>query len=206
MEDISNPLEKARELLHWRGPDPSYVLVLDDPDNKINFILGLNEENLDLAREINYFGSISTFVEADEGKTRTMLENGLHITLAERALSGIHTSDAGDTGEQRLLMLLGLIASSLQIREERGNNHAALAAVIDLTQPYNFYEFQRWMTHIDIVEDNSFLHADIRPEYDVEEVKSALEEILPGLKFYIRGRTLIIAVSDLQQRIFPLND
>nr|WIL02961.1 hypothetical protein Cbor_177 [Cedratvirus borely] len=103
-------------------------------------------------------------------------------------------------------MFLGLIASSLEIREERENNHTALAAAIDLTQPYNFYEFQRWMTHIDIVEDNSYLHVNLRPEYNAEEVRSALEEILPGLKFYIRGRTFIIPISDLQQRIFPLND
>ncbi|SOB74332.1 hypothetical protein BQ9231_00449 [Cedratvirus lausannensis] len=201
MGDISNPLEKAREFLHWRGPDPSYVVVLDDPDNKINYILGLNEENLELAREIKYFGSISTFAEADEDRARTMLENGFQATLVERALAGIHNTD-----NQRLIMFLGLIASSLEIREERENNHTALAAAIDLTQPYNFYEFQRWMTHIDIVEDNSFLYANFRPEYDVEEVKSALEEILPGLKFYIRRRTLIIPITDLQQRIFPLND
>ncbi|QIN54305.1 hypothetical protein [Cedratvirus kamchatka] len=62
------------------------------------------------------------------------------------------------------------------------------------------------MTHVDIVEDNSYLHANLKLEYNVEEVRSALEEILPGLKFYIRGRTLIIPVPDLQQRIFPLND
>nr|WIL04681.1 hypothetical protein Cduv_201 [Cedratvirus duvanny] len=135
-----------------------------------------------------------------------MQENGFQITLAERALAGIHYTDAGDTGNQRLLMFLGLVASSLEIREERENNATVLATEFDLTQPYNFYEFERWMTHVDIVEDNSYLHANLKLEHNVEEVRSALEEILPGLKFYIRGRTLIIPVPDLQQRIFPLND
>ncbi|SPN79139.1 Hypothetical protein ZAZAV_183 [Cedratvirus Zaza IHUMI] len=199
-------LDSAWSKLKEEGPDPSFLVTLHDSDGKVSSILGLNEENLDLACEIKYFGSISTFVEADESRASIMQKNGFHITLAERALAGIHTSDTGDTDEQRLLMLLGLVASSLEIREERENNHTALATAIDLTQPYNFYEFQRWTGHIYIVEDNSYLHVNLRPEHNVEEVKSALEEILTGLKFYIRGRTLIIPITDLQQRIFPLND
>jgi hypothetical protein len=199
-------MQAAWTKLEEEGPDPAFLLTFHDPDDKINSVLGLSKENLDLASEIRCFGSISVFMEADEDRASIMFRNGFQATLAERALAGIHTTNAGDTNNQRLLMFLGLVALSLEIREERENNHTVLAAEFDLTQPYNFYEFERWMTHVDIVEDNSYLHVNLKLVHNMEEVRSTLQEILPGLKFYTRGRTLIIPIPDLQQRIFPLND
>lgn len=199
-----SPLNEGEKILKKRGPDPGYVLTFSDPDEKIDSIMGLNERNLELAFQVEEMGSIATFVEAeeqgDQSKINTLLENGFRASLAERALSGIHTTDAGDTDDQRLLMLLALISTSLEIKEPRPNNISVVISSFDLTRPTGY---QRWMDDLYNTDQprGSLLYVHLKPAYDREEVRSTLQEILPGLRFWINGNDLIIPIRELQEHI-----
>ncbi|SHO33106.1 Hypothetical protein BQ3484_38 [Cedratvirus A11] len=199
-------LEKEQYILETQGPNPGYLILLKDPDDKINSILGLSQEKLDLALEINEIGSIDAFIAGedslDRDKISTLLENGFQLTLSERVLAGINTTEVGDIDSQRLYMFIIHVGVSVQVVEEKENNHTEVKSSYDLTQSYRLcdYQFERWMSRI-FDEDftgNHYLWVHLKSQYSSSHVSSSLEEILPGLEFYTKGRILVL---NLQQRI-----
>ncbi|SOB74475.1 hypothetical protein BQ9231_00592 [Cedratvirus lausannensis] len=196
-------LEKEQYILDTQGPDPNYLILLKDPDNKINSILGLSQEKLDLALEINEIGSIDAFIaREDDEENNILLENGFQLTLAERVLAGINATEVGDIDSQRLYMFIIHVGVSVQVMEEKENNHVEVKSNYDLTQSYRLcdYQFERWMSRIfdENFSSNHYLWVHLKPQYSSSHVSSSLEEILPGLEFYSKGRTLVL---NLQQRI-----
>lgn len=211
-KENSSRLNESQSILDRKGPDRNYTIRFEDPDGKINSILGLNDDTLGLAYKISDLGSIEAFVEAEQWgditEMNTMWENGFWITLAEKALSGIHTTDLGDTDEQRLFIFLALVSLSLEIREERENNYTVVLSSFDRDQPHSLYEFENWMGRVydENLPRNSYLYVYLRPEYSPVNVDSALKEILPNLNFWFRGRELVMSIPSLRQRIFSFYD
>nr|WIL03628.1 hypothetical protein Cplu_173 [Cedratvirus plubellavi] len=103
LQETPSSLQEARNLLQEVGPVRNYIITFTDPDGKISFILGLNKDNLELAEWISEEGSTSVFWELTDGKepldplVETMYKNGFHISLGERAILGIESSETGDT-------------------------------------------------------------------------------------------------------------
>lgn len=220
MEQLKNApssLDEARSLLQKAGPIQNYVITFADPDEKINFILGLTENNLQLAEVIEDEGSTALFqnitetVEAlsepDEEELErliqaqedlnTLYKNGFRISLGERAILGIETSDAGDTDDQRLRMLLALVTSGAEVREQIANNRTV--AVL----PRRYYDEGIVMAAAadESIAPGSYIQAQIKPEYTVEEVVDAMQELVPNIKFQITGRSLIIPIDDLRRHL-----
>nr|WIL04675.1 hypothetical protein Cduv_195 [Cedratvirus duvanny] len=61
VEQSPSLLDEARSLLEEVGPIQNYIITFTDPDEKINSILGLNKNNLELAEVIEDEGSMTLF-------------------------------------------------------------------------------------------------------------------------------------------------
>ncbi|SPN79135.1 Hypothetical protein ZAZAV_181 [Cedratvirus Zaza IHUMI] len=120
LQEAPSSLQEARNLLQEVGPVRNYIITFTDSAERITFILGLNEDNLELAEWIDEDGSFSVFGELTQDletlqrlskptqeelerlarsreNLETMYKNGFHISLGERAILGIESSETGDT-------------------------------------------------------------------------------------------------------------
>nr|WIL03239.1 hypothetical protein Cbor_176 [Cedratvirus borely] len=220
LQETPSSLQEARNLLQEVGPVRNYIITFTDSAERITFILGLNEDNLELAEWIDEDGSFSVFGELTQDletlqrlskptqeelerlarsreNLETMYKNGFHISLGERAILDIESSETGDTDDQRLRMLLALVTYNEGVREPVANNHTI--AVL----PRGYYDEGIVMAAAadESLAPGSFIRGRIKPEYDTAEVSDAMKEIVPNIKFQITGRNIIIPIDDLRRHL-----